>query len=153
MGWQPAVFDPWLIVAQLVALTAVFYVTAGVVMMLLLWCVAAPPTLHLLLSADAMDVRIVRGWLVVLAYLAAPALSALAIRWLVGRAKKCLDFCVSLYLFHLAFCWASGGWPATWAWWIVNVASAVGMVFLSEHLCMQAELRDIPRIVAVEPEP
>lgn len=64
--------------------------------------------------------------------------------YLVERAKKCLDFCATLYIIHLFICTIYGGWPASITWWVVNITSLVLMALLGEYLCMRRELQEIP---------
>ena len=62
----------------------------------------------------------------------------------VEKAKKCLDFSVTLFLLHLIFCSMYGGFPASWDWWIVHVMGLILMVLMGEYLCARVELREIP---------
>lgn len=64
--------------------------------------------------------------------------------FLVERAKKCLDFCATLYIMHLFICILYGGWPASITWWVVNITGLAVMALLGEYLCMKRELREIP---------
>ena len=63
---------------------------------------------------------------------------------LVERAKKCLDFAVTLYLIHFCICFGFSGFPAEMNWWLVNIFSLVLTAVLGEWLCMRREMRDIP---------
>lgn len=61
----------------------------------------------------------------------------------VQRARLCMDFSVSMYMFHLVYCMAYDGFPG-WLWWGVTVASCVCTTVLGEYLCMRREMMDIP---------
>lgn len=69
---------------------------------------------------------------------------AASLMFLVERAKKCLDFCATLYIMHLFICIIYGGWPASVTWWVVNITGLSLMALLGEYLCMRRELREIP---------
>lgn len=60
------------------------------------------------------------------------------------RAKKCLDFSVTLYIIHLFICIVYGGWPASVTWWVVNGTGLALMSLLGEWLCIRREMREIP---------
>lgn len=64
--------------------------------------------------------------------------------YLIERAKKCLDFAATLYIFHLFICIIYGGWPSSMTWWVVNGTGLVVMSLLGEYLCIKRELREIP---------
>lgn len=64
--------------------------------------------------------------------------------YLIERAKKCLDFAATLYIFHLFICIVYGGWPSSMTWWVVNGTGLVVMSLLGEYLCIKRELREIP---------
>ena len=63
---------------------------------------------------------------------------------IVERAKKCLDFTVTMYIIHLFICLIYGGLPSSIAWWVVNGIGAATMAVLGEWLCIRRELREIP---------
>ena len=64
--------------------------------------------------------------------------------FVVERAKKCLDFTLTLYIIHLACCCAYRGWPRSPEWWALNLTSAAVMAALGEWLCLRKEMREIP---------
>ncbi len=71
--------------------------------------------------------------------------SAFVLVAIVERARKCLDFAATVYLFHFVLtCWF-GGFPVSLAWWIVHALALIAMTLLGEYLCMRYELREIPR--------
>jgi len=63
---------------------------------------------------------------------------------IVEKSKKCLDFCVTLFLIHLLVCTLYNGIPATWDWWIIHIFSTIAMILLGEYVCSQRELDEIP---------
>ena len=63
---------------------------------------------------------------------------------IVEKSKKCLDFALTLFIFHFIFCIAYDGLPRTWDWYIVHILGTIMMVLLGEYLCSKRELDDIP---------
>jgi hypothetical protein len=56
----------------------------------------------------------------------------------------CLDFSISMYVFHLGYCTAYRGVPHSVLWWCVIIASSACTTVAGEYLCMRRELREIP---------
>ncbi|KAF5741693.1 protein SYS1 [Tripterygium wilfordii] len=86
----------------------------------------------------------VTGWCVILSLLASAVAGAGYQIFLIERAKKCLDFSVTLYIIHIFICIVYGGWPSTITWWVVNGTGVAAMALLGEYLCIRRELREIP---------
>jgi hypothetical protein len=59
----------------------------------------------------------------------------LILSMVVERAKKCLDFAVTLFFLHFLMCWYYAGVPTLLLWWGVNVASTVLSAVSGEWLC------------------
>lgn len=79
-----------------------------------------------------------------LGYIVNACLSAVAIRFVVARAKKCWDFGATIYILHLAFTWLVDGFPQRPLWWVLMGACTAITVLLGEFLCIQFEMADIP---------
>ena len=91
-----------------------------------------------------------------------PLISALALWWVIRRAKQvcttkaklvvhqcypllqCLDFSVTVYLIHTLICLCYGGFPKCFVWWVTNVIGLIVMAVTGEYLCMRTELAEIP---------
>eukprot|EP00941_MAST-03F_sp_MAST-3F-sp1_P003808 g3808.t1 len=78
-------------------------------------------------------------------WIATSIIGSLYLLAIVGRFKKCLDFTITFYIFHLIFgmLFCRTGPSSDWQWWIVTIIAAVVMVTLGEQLCMRAEMQDI----------
>ncbi len=46
----------------------------------------------------------------------------------VERAKKCLDFASTCYIFHFCFSWRYDGFPTRFEWWVGCWASCGGLL-------------------------
>ncbi|ETI34666.1 hypothetical protein F441_18694 [Phytophthora nicotianae CJ01A1] len=72
--------------------------------------------------------------------------SAVCLALFVERAKKCLDFGVTLYFIDfLAQCFYSE-FPKMWDWWLVHLVAASVTIVLGEYLCSRRELEEIPMV-------
>lgn len=71
--------------------------------------------------------------------------SALGLWFFIRRGKQCLDFTVTVHLFHMIICWIYNSHPpVVLSWWLVNIACIALMAVIGEYLCMRTELRAIP---------
>lgn len=68
---------------------------------------------------------------------------------IVNRSKQCLDFTVTVYVYHIVICWIYvGSFPSSLSFWLVVVLCATAMTILSEYLCMRSALKEIPLSMA-----
>eukprot|EP00882_Tetradesmus_deserticola_P028789 GHRQ01032081.1.p1 GENE.GHRQ01032081.1~~GHRQ01032081.1.p1 ORF type:complete len:221 (+),score=91.56 GHRQ01032081.1:486-1148(+) len=85
------------------------------------------------------------GWLNWLTHMLNSVAAAGVLAWIVERAKKCLDYGATCYIWHCMFVWwYSASWPASTAWWIANLVGFAVMVLLGEWFCVRREMQDIP---------
>ncbi|XP_010231978.1 protein SYS1 homolog isoform X2 [Brachypodium distachyon] len=131
MFYGAMVWDPWLIVSQIVCLQCLYYLALGLLMALLVGTRVPRLTLLYLFDFATLTPRTTTGCAAFMLYV-------------IERAKKCLDFAATLYIIHLFICIIYGGWPASITWWVVNIVSLAIMSLLGEYLCIRRELRDIP---------
>ncbi|PON36017.1 Integral membrane protein SYS [Parasponia andersonii] len=144
MFYGAVVWDPWLIVAQIFCLQCVYYLTLGLFLSILVGSRVSRMSLVYFFDYATLTASTVTGWCVIASFL----LSALAgvgyLVFLIERAKKCLDFSVTLFIIHLFICIVYGGWPSSVTWWIVNGTGIAIMALLGEYLCIRREMREIP---------
>jgi hypothetical protein len=79
-----------------------------------------------------------------LAYIINACLSAVAIRFVVARAKKCWDFGATIYIIHFGLTWLVDGFPQQLMWWVLIGGCIAITILLGEFLCVQFEMADIP---------
>ena len=84
------------------------------------------------------------NYMVVLSFLINSVVCAVALRFVVSRAKKCLDFGSTMYIIHMFWCWAYKSFPTGYVWWAVMATCLAITVLLGEYLCVQLEMADIP---------
>uniref|UniRef100_A0ACD5VFJ0 Uncharacterized protein n=1 Tax=Avena sativa TaxID=4498 RepID=A0ACD5VFJ0_AVESA len=131
MFYGAMVWDPWLIVAQIMCLQCLYYLALGTFMALLVGTRVPRLTLLYLFDFAILTPSTTTGCAGLMLYV-------------IERAKKCLDFAATLYIIHLFICIIYGGWPASVTWWVVNIVGLAIMSLLGEYLCIRRELQDIP---------
>lgn len=144
MFYGAVVWDPWLIVSQIVCLQCLYYLTLGFFMSILVGTRVSRMSLVYFFDFSALTTSTGTGWCVIASFLLAALLGAVFILYLIERAKKCLDFSATLYIIHLFICIVYGGWPSSMTWWLVNGTCLALMALLGEWLCIRRELREIP---------
>ena len=145
MFYGANVWDPLMIISQIVAMQCLCYLSLG----LLQWMVIAPYhsghiTLHFIFDWRYLNVHSFNGWLTVVTSIGNAFICAGFLVPIVGRAKKCVDFASTLYIWHAVFTMSSSGWPKTMVWWTVLGTNIAVTSLLGEWLCLQREMRDIP---------
>lgn len=144
MFYGAVVWDPWLIVAQIVCLQCAYYLTLGFFLSILVWTRVSRMSLVYFFDFSSITTSTVTGWCVIASFLLSSLACAGYLVFLIERAKKCPDFSVTLFVIHLCFCMLYGGWPSSVTWWIVNGTGIAIMALLGEYLCIKRELREIP---------
>ncbi|VVA95954.1 unnamed protein product [Arabis nemorensis] len=144
MFYGTAVWDPWLIVGQIICLQCSYYLTLGVFMMVFLGLRVPRLSLVYFFDYATLTTSTLTGWCVIASFLFSSLAGAVYMIFLVERARKCLDFSATLYIIHLFFCIMYGGWPSSMAWWVVNGTGLAVMALLAEYLCIKREQREIP---------
>ncbi|KAM1714505.1 hypothetical protein ACFX11_025360 [Malus domestica] len=144
MFYGTLVWDPWLIVVQIVCLQCLYYLTLGFFLSILVGTRVSRMSLVYFFDYATLTISTVTGWCVIGSYLLSALAGAGYLLLLIERAKKCLDFSATLYIVHLFICIAYGGWPSSMTWWVVNVTGVAVMALLGEYLCIRRELREIP---------
>ena len=57
--------------------------------------------------------------------------------YIAERAKKCLDFCSTVFILHLVVCFVVNGLPRRAYWWITMFVCMVAMTLLSERVAVK----------------
>ncbi|GLC36025.1 hypothetical protein PLESTM_000393900 [Pleodorina starrii] len=144
MLYGAAVWDPVLIIAQIVTIQCLFYLSLGLWQGLFLGSSVARLSIQHLFSWRAYSLATYVGCVSALSLLVTAALGAVFLMWIVERAKKCLDFASTCFIFHLCFCWSYEGFPARLEWWLVNGIGLIIMSLFGEWLCLRREMQEIP---------
>ncbi|ESO87911.1 hypothetical protein LOTGIDRAFT_150746 [Lottia gigantea] len=139
------VWDPVLIISQIICVQSVFYVSLGFWMVVLDFIGAFDLSVDQMFTMSDLGLGEDSGRANVIAFGLNSLTCSVALLLIVGRTKQCLDFSSTILLFHFIFCWIFNGHiPQTFWWWITNVASLIFTTVLAEYLCMVNELKAIP---------
>ncbi|XP_061338528.1 uncharacterized protein LOC133285337 [Gastrolobium bilobum] len=144
MFFGSVIWDPCLIVAQIVCIQCLYYITLGLFLSILVGTHVSRMSLVYFFDFVTITTSTLTGWCVIASFFFTSIAGAVYMLYLIERAKKCLDFSATLYIVHLFICIVYGGWPSSITWWIVNVIGIAVMALLGEYLCIRRELREIP---------
>ncbi|KAI9203780.1 integral membrane protein S linking to the trans Golgi network-domain-containing protein [Polychytrium aggregatum] len=137
-------FDPILIVAQIVTLQCLYYLSLSLIIFVMELLTGSSVTIRHILGSSEIRTDTVLGWAIFFSFLLNSCIGSYSLLVVVQRAKLCLDFASTLHFFHLIICTLySRQLPNSFLWWINFVLSLVGMSLGGEYLCMQMELRPI----------
>jgi len=144
-GFRSSVWDPCLIISQIVAVQSVFYLTLGSWIATMDYIGGWNNTLDKVFGYESLQVKQFHGRLVMIAFVLNALTGALGLWYVVKRTKLCLDFAVTVHFFHLIACWMyNSHFPTSMSWWLSNVISIIIMTVLGEFLCMRTEMKAIP---------
>ncbi|KAJ6427421.1 hypothetical protein OIU84_022924 [Salix udensis] len=144
MFYGAVVWDPWLIVAQIVCLQCLYYLTLGFFLSFLVGTRVSRLTLVYFFDFATINTSTVTGCCVIASLLPSSFAGAGYMLYLIERAKKRLDFSATLYIIHLFICVIYGGWPSSITWWVVNGTGFAVMTLLGEYLSMRRKFMEIP---------
>ncbi|EQC34932.1 hypothetical protein SDRG_07730 [Saprolegnia diclina VS20] len=136
-------WDPKLIGLQIVCMQCAHYIGLGVLLGL---CHGAHLSLDQFFSYDLHALESIDGVKTSFAHITSGLVNAVLLCYFVERAKKCLDFGVTLHVLDLLVCCVYKGFPSTWSWWIVHGVALAITVILGEYLCSRRELEEIPML-------
>nr|CAG4635115.1 EOG090X0FH3 [Alona affinis] len=144
-SFRISVWDPALILSQIVALQSIMYVSLGLFVVVLLHMIAGHP-----ISIDyifkhqwtfAIDFLYKHNIIILLK---SPS-SAASLWAIVQRTKLCLDFSATAHLLHLAASLIyNSAWPSSASWWVLQFSCATVTCVLGEFLCLRSEMKSIP---------
>ncbi|VDM27093.1 unnamed protein product [Toxocara canis] len=136
-AFRSYVWDPSLIIGQMLCLQSIFY-SSKCVLLTLARLRGYQPSVVQLFSPQV-------SFAVALTQLLSAGVCAVALYYVVQRAKQCLDFTCTYHLWHLVLViFYSGSFPLQISWWLLQVISIIWCTVLGEYLCLRAESREIP---------
>ena len=141
------VWDPFLIMSQIILLQCVFYSTLGLVIAVCVSLGGYTPSLNLMFHTTSIHYVGQANRLVLIAHMINSLFGALALWYIIQRAKQCLDFTCTLHFIHFIICCIySSHFPTYITWWLVQLACIVLMVVVGEYLCFRSDMKDIPLV-------
>ncbi|EEB12748.1 conserved hypothetical protein [Pediculus humanus corporis] len=143
--FRNSTWDPILIMSQIVALQALFYLSLGAIVFLMDCLLGSSRSLDHLFKYQEIHVRDLGGKLIIAGFIINALFGAFGLWFIVERTKQCLDFSSTAHLIHLIACWNyNSSFPNTLSWWLLNLACLGIMCISGEFLCLRSELRAIP---------
>ncbi|XP_029772588.1 protein SYS1 homolog isoform X1 [Suricata suricatta] len=139
------VWDPLLILSQIVLMQTVYYGSLGLWLALVDGLVRSSPSLDQMFDAEILGFSTPPGRLAMMSFILNALTCALGLLYFIRRGKQCLDFTVTVHFFHLLGCWFySSRFPSALTWWLVQAVCIALMAVIGEYLCMRTELKEIP---------
>lgn len=143
------VFQPALIVLQIIALQCFYYLAMG-----LLWGVAhivfdQPLAMNRFFTSEYTGFGSWSGWCNTVCTIVSGIFGAYFLSIIVERAKRCVDFTFTLFFIHIISCTCFLEFPLGWEWWLLQVVTSVLMATLGEYWCSLQELKEIPAYTRV----
>eukprot|EP00041_Stephanoeca_diplocostata_P008379 m.124508 g.124508 ORF g.124508 m.124508 type:complete len:167 (-) comp17294_c0_seq2:418-918(-) len=129
------VFDPPLILLQIVAVQAWYYAVLGSILFLIGTSEEVPLSVDLLFDDSSLKALPVK-----MSYLIASPIAGGLLGCIVGRAKQCLDFAATIHVVHLFGTLLYAGVPKTLNWWIINCVCIGITAATGEYICMNVDL-------------
>mmetsp|Transcript_68867 Transcript_68867/g.164300 ORF Transcript_68867/g.164300 Transcript_68867/m.164300 type:complete len:163 (+) Transcript_68867:348-836(+) len=137
-------FDAQTILAQMLVMQTLFYLLLGLACSIVDVVFGVPLSLDQMLSSKAMGNMSTRlAWATIFSIALSALFNVFALRIVVERARKCLDFGATIYILHLFVCCLHAGFPSHWEWWAVNLGAMVFSIVLGEYVCARREMREI----------
>ncbi|KAK5661777.1 hypothetical protein OQA88_9878 [Cercophora sp. LCS_1] len=136
---------PLKILSQILALQAIYYAIAFILLLFTTLVAGTPFSLDLVFGWSTVRGDTTQGWLMGFIWILDGGLfMAAALVILISRSKLVLDFAVSLHLIHLLVVWFyTGEIPRHTAWWLSMGSATVVAVGLGTWGCRYRELRPI----------
>ena len=139
------VWDPVMIISQIVTLQSVFYVCLGLWITLFDLMTGESRSLDQIFKYQALAPASFSGKLVIAAFILNALNCSVGLWYVVQRTKLCLDFSCTVHLLNLVICvWYNSSLPYTLSWWMINIVCTAILCVTGEFLCMRTELQSIP---------
>mmetsp|Transcript_9725 Transcript_9725/g.13748 ORF Transcript_9725/g.13748 Transcript_9725/m.13748 type:complete len:184 (-) Transcript_9725:137-688(-) len=139
-------FHPKLITAQIISLQSIHYLVLSILFQMNYFLFGKNITIDRIFTVDHLNIWEGRSWPDVGAILLSSIIGSFLLMFIVEKAKKVLDFAVTLTFIHLMACTIYGGIPSNFDWWIVHILGMIITILLGEYLCSRRELREIPML-------
>ncbi|XP_027201820.2 sys1 golgi trafficking protein [Dermatophagoides pteronyssinus] len=142
-------WDPILISTQIVAIQTTFYLSLGFVLFWIAHLFGYYATLDQIFNSQIVSFKTSLGLVITISFISNSFFGALILHFMVRRAKKCLDFTLTLFIIHLILVrFYMGHVPTTFSWWLLNIICITIMCITGEYICLKSELKAIPLLVS-----
>ncbi|XP_027046579.1 protein SYS1 homolog [Pocillopora verrucosa] len=147
-GFRSYVWDPCLIISQIVAVQCVYYLFLAFWVVFVDFSTGNSRSLDQFFSEEDIQFTSSRGKITMVAFCLNTLTGAGGLWVIVRRAKQCLDFAATAHLIHLVNCCIYDGFPSSGSWWMLNLTCMALMAVIGEFVCMRTELKAIPVTVS-----
>lgn len=137
--FYPSVFDPKLIIYQIIFLQSSFYIILSIPF-IISYVILTDTTVsfYTLFTANNLTYTHITSYII-----SVPLLS-ITIVVIVGRAKKVLDYVSTVYIIHYIICSLTEySILHSIQYYILNTTTCVCTILLAEYLCVQKEMKTI----------
>ncbi|KAJ3178562.1 hypothetical protein HDU85_005169 [Gaertneriomyces sp. JEL0708] len=142
--YRTSKFNPTQICSQIAILQAGYYTSHSLIILILELLIGSQTTLKHVLNHDDLQTDTVLGWGLFLTTLINAGVGAILLRFIIKRARLCLDFAATLHFLHLIFSFLyTGHLPRSFFYWFAFLCSLTIMALGGEYLCMQKEMEPI----------
>ncbi|XP_060086884.1 protein SYS1 homolog [Heteronotia binoei] len=139
------VWDPVLILSQIVLMQAIYYSSLGLWLALVDSLLRSSPSLDQIFSYEILGFSTPPGRVSMMAFVLNALTCAVGLLYFIRRGKQCLDFTVTIHFFHLLGCWIyNSRFPTALTWWLIHAVCTALMAVIGEYLCMRTEMKEIP---------
>lgn len=136
-------FNPRLITTQIVAMQGLFFFTITSLTSCANFLSGEQQSMSSLFLWEDYTWSTRRGVVLVCCVWATALVMAVSLRFIVERAKKCLDFVCTYHFFNLVATWLMSGLPLSYRWWVVQGVGLLIAVLLGEWICFLEETKEI----------
>eukprot|EP00933_Yihiella_yeosuensis_P008085 TRINITY_DN11337_c2_g1_i1.p1 TRINITY_DN11337_c2_g1~~TRINITY_DN11337_c2_g1_i1.p1 ORF type:complete len:170 (+),score=26.71 TRINITY_DN11337_c2_g1_i1:88-597(+) len=136
-------FNPRLITTQIVVMQSSFWFCLGATTAIVDLFIGEKQSAEQLFDPEAYTWNTRRGLALSMSLWITALVMAVLLRFVVERAKKCLDFVATYHIFHLLATYFASGFPSYFHWWAIQAPALIGAVVIGEYFCMLAETEAI----------
>ena len=136
-------FDPINIIMQIVSLEFLYYTSLSLMILFFDFIVGYRSHMGQLFSPSSFDLTLDYSYTTVLANFANIVLVVTALAYVVEKANRCFDFCLTIFFLHLILTWSIYKFPVTLTWWATHAALITITVLASEYVCLRLETAEI----------
>ncbi|CAE1331352.1 SYS1 [Acanthosepion pharaonis] len=143
--FRSSVWDPVLIIAQIICMQCVYYTSAGFWLYFTSYVGNFDRRLSQIFTQSDLDLWEGTGRTNAIGFALNSLTCAFGLRFIVQRTKQCLDFAATVHLIHFICCWSyNSRVPHNIYWWVTNIISLILMTVIGEFLCLRSEMKAIP---------
>eukprot|EP00039_Didymoeca_costata_P033492 m.42664 g.42664 ORF g.42664 m.42664 type:complete len:160 (+) comp9897_c0_seq1:206-685(+) len=130
-GFRYHIFDPFLVIGQIITLQAIFYVVLCVAAYLTAAGIGEPVSLALIFTSV-----ITNTWAGYICYVTSAIIMGVLSGWVVQRARQCLDFALTMHIIHFTASCSYDTCPRSLGWWLLNIACVAITASVAEYVSM-----------------